>query len=88
MLQVDNKTLNSWERLKDSDIYFSFIKSPTIIILSFVNSFLCRNKETKSFNSLIVLSVFICNPLLIHQRTYTPYYTSGYQHLLQNQQNC
>ena len=36
MLQVDNKTLNSWERLKDSDIYFSFIKSPTAIISSII----------------------------------------------------
>ena len=36
MLQVDNKTLNSWERLKDSDIYFSFIKSPTAIVSSVI----------------------------------------------------
>ena len=33
---VDNKTLNSWERLKDSDIYFSFIKSPTAIVSSII----------------------------------------------------
>ena len=36
MLQVDNKTLNSWERFKDSDIYFSFVKSPTAIISSII----------------------------------------------------
>ena len=36
MLQVDNKTLNSWERLKDSDIFFSFIKSPTAIVSSVI----------------------------------------------------
>ncbi|MBD1158528.1 ABC transporter permease, partial [Pelagibacterales bacterium SAG-MED17] len=33
---MDNKTLNSWERLKDSDIYFSFIKSPTAIVSSVI----------------------------------------------------
>ena len=33
---MDNKTLTRWERIKDSDIYFSFIKSPTAIISSFI----------------------------------------------------
>ena len=33
---MDNKTLNSWERLRDSDIYFSFIKSPTAIVSSVI----------------------------------------------------
>ena len=31
MLQVDNTTLTTWGRIKDSDIYHSFIKSPTAI---------------------------------------------------------
>jgi len=31
---VDNRTLSRWERIKDSDIYHSFIKSPTAIISS------------------------------------------------------
>ena len=34
MQQVDNKTLSTWERIKDSDIYHSFIKSPTAIVSS------------------------------------------------------
>jgi len=34
MLQVDNKTLSTWERIKDNDIYHSFIKSPTAIVSS------------------------------------------------------
>ena len=35
MLQVDNNlNLTRWERIKDSDIYHSFIKSPTAIISS------------------------------------------------------
>ena len=34
MQQVDNKTLSTWERIKDSDIYHSFIKSPTAIASS------------------------------------------------------
>ena len=34
MQQVDNKTLSTWERVKDSDIYHSFIKSPTAIVSS------------------------------------------------------
>ncbi len=35
MFQVDNsRTLSTWERIKDSDIYHSFIKSPTAIISS------------------------------------------------------
>ena len=34
---MDNKeTLTTWERIKDSDIYFSFIKSPTAIISSLI----------------------------------------------------
>ena len=36
MLLVDNRTLNSWEKFKDSDIYFSFIKSPTAIVSSII----------------------------------------------------
>ena len=31
---MDNKTLSTWERVKDSDIYHSFIKSPTAILSS------------------------------------------------------
>jgi|TARA_B110000037_G_scaffold189027_1_gene220913 peptide/nickel transport system permease protein len=31
---VDNNTLTTWSRIKDSDIYFSFKKSPTAIISS------------------------------------------------------
>ena len=35
MLLVDNNlNLTRWERIKDSDIYHSFIKSPTAIISS------------------------------------------------------
>ena len=26
---MDNKSLSTWERIKDSDVYHSFIKSPT-----------------------------------------------------------
>ena len=31
---MDNKSLTTWERIKDSDIYHSFIKSPTAIASS------------------------------------------------------
>ena len=31
---MDNKSLSTWERIKDSDIYYSFIKSPTAIVSS------------------------------------------------------
>ena len=31
---MDNKSLSTWERIKDSDIYHSFIKSPTAIVSS------------------------------------------------------
>jgi len=34
MLQVDNNSLTKWGRIKDSDIYHSFIKSPTAIVSS------------------------------------------------------
>ena len=34
MLQVDNRAISTWERIKDSDIYHSFIKSPTAIVSS------------------------------------------------------
>ncbi len=33
---MDNKIQTTWERIKDSDIYFSFIKSPTAIISSII----------------------------------------------------
>ena len=33
---MDNSTLNTWSRIKDSDIYYSFIKSPTAIISSVI----------------------------------------------------
>ena len=33
---MDNKIETTWERIKDSDIYFSFIKSPTAIISSII----------------------------------------------------
>ena len=33
-MSVDNNTLTTWSRIKDSDIYFSFKKSPTAIISS------------------------------------------------------
>ncbi len=33
---MDNRALTTWERIKDSDIYFSFIKSPTAIISSVI----------------------------------------------------
>jgi peptide/nickel transport system permease protein len=33
-VSVDNNTLTTWSRIKDSDIYFSFKKSPTAIISS------------------------------------------------------
>ena len=33
---MDNSTLNTWRRVKDSDIYYSFIKSPTAIISSII----------------------------------------------------
>ena len=36
MLLVDNRTLNPWEKFKDSDIYFSFIKSPTAVVSSII----------------------------------------------------
>ena len=32
MLQVDNQRLTFLNRIKDSDVYFSFIKSPTAIV--------------------------------------------------------
>tara|TARA_S200000501_G_scaffold147522_1_gene139187 strand:+ start:71 stop:1000 length:930 start_codon:yes stop_codon:yes gene_type:complete len=31
---VDNRNLTTWEKIKDSEIYFSYIKSPTAIISS------------------------------------------------------
>ena len=31
---MDNKSLSTWGRIKDSDIYHSFIKSPTAIVSS------------------------------------------------------
>ena len=36
MLLVDNRALNHWEKFKDSDIYFSFTKSPTAIVSSII----------------------------------------------------
>ena len=33
---MDNNTLTTWSRIKDSDIYFSYKKSPTAIISSFI----------------------------------------------------
>ena len=33
---MDNKNMSIIERIKDSDIYFSFIKSPTEIISSII----------------------------------------------------
>ena len=36
MWQVVNKILINWNRVKDSDIYYSFIKSPTAIISSII----------------------------------------------------
>ena len=36
MWQVVNKILINWNRIKDSDIYYSFIKSPTAIISSII----------------------------------------------------
>ena len=36
MLQVVNNIFNTWNRVKDSDIYYSFIKSPTAIISSII----------------------------------------------------
>ena len=36
MLQVDNNSLTTWDRIKDSDIYYSFIKSPTAIVSSVI----------------------------------------------------
>ena len=33
---MDNNSTNTWERIRDSDIYFSFIKSPTAIISSII----------------------------------------------------
>ena len=33
---MDNNSTNTWDRIKDSDIYFSFIKSPTAIISSII----------------------------------------------------
>ena len=33
---MDNNILNTWNRVKDSDIYYSFIKSPTAIISSII----------------------------------------------------
>ena len=34
MLQVDNNNFSTWNKVKDSDIYYSFTKSPTAIISS------------------------------------------------------
>ena len=31
---MDNKALTTWDKIKDSEIYFSFIKSPTAIVSS------------------------------------------------------
>ncbi len=31
---MDNKSLSNWERIKDSDVFHSFIKSPTAIVSS------------------------------------------------------
>ena len=31
---MDNKSLTTWDKIKDSEIYFSFIKSPTAIVSS------------------------------------------------------
>ena len=36
MLQVDDNNLTTWDRIKDSDIYYSFTKSPTAIISSVI----------------------------------------------------
>ena len=36
MWQVDNNSLTTWGRVKDSDIYYSFIKSPTAIVSSVI----------------------------------------------------
>ena len=36
MWQVDNNISSKWEIIKDSDIYHSFIKSPTAIISSVI----------------------------------------------------
>ena len=33
---MDNNTLRTWSRIKDSDIYFSYKKSPTAIISSLI----------------------------------------------------
>ena len=33
---MDKKLLKFWEKFKDSDIYFSFIKSPTAIVSSII----------------------------------------------------
>ena len=35
MSQVDNN-ISTWERVKDSDIYHSFMKSPTAIVSSVI----------------------------------------------------
>ena len=35
MFQVDSK-ISTWDRVKDSDIYHSFIKSPTAIVSSVI----------------------------------------------------
>ena len=36
MQQVDKKQLSFWNKIKDSDIYFSFIKSPTAIVSAII----------------------------------------------------
>ena len=40
---MDNKDLTTWDKIKDSEIYFSFIKSPTAIVSSILLAiiFLC-----------------------------------------------
>ena len=54
MFQVDNN-ISTWGRIKDSDIYHSFIKSPTAI----VSSIILFNKSCFTF---IFFILFISAP--------------------------